>query len=188
MIIEIPWQVRKRGPMAMTIYSGVIERDGPQAEKFAEMLALQQPPGVKGTNDQFMRGKMCGEQFDMDNPMQRMVLERYRAKAKAAGVSIEGKYYYADVADEEGDPKAWFASRDDLAAYVRSRGWSCEQLGIRGPEVEVEDSPYCVSDEIVQEEIEKIRLEHPEAGATPREYADLQDELRRKLSGSLYGK
>ena len=181
----IPWQVRREGEDAETRYRDAIARG--ESERLAEIMALQQPPGISGTNDQFLRGKKNGEQFDMDKPFDKAVLEMYRQQALEAGVSIEGKYYFTRAADYPGDPRAWHASKEDLHAYLRSRKtWSGGQ--VEGEAFETEDTPYCVSDEIVDEEIEKLREQHPEAGRTEREYRDLQEEFRKKLSGSLYGR
>lgn len=185
--LDIPWNIKRAGPQAEAIYTKALSSG--QSERFAELAALRQPPGIRGTNDQYMRGLKNGGQFNVDKPLDRAFLGLCQDKARRAGVSLEGKYYSTQCAEEPGDLRAWFSNKDEEFAYIRSRGWTCRGGKIiKGPEVEVEETPYCVSDEIVDEEIEKIREEHPEAGATPRELADLKDSLRRKLSGVMYGK
>lgn len=182
-VAEIPYSVRQRGCEALFLKAVA----NGTSEKMAEMLALQEPPGIRGTNDQFMRGMKHGGQFNPDKPFDRMVIEDAKRQAKRAGISLSGKYYSSQCADYPNDPRAWFANKDDEAAYIRSRGWSCRGgKVVKGREVEVEHKPYCVSDEIVEEEVEKVLQEHPDLSR--RELEDLRESLKVKLSGAMYGR
>lgn len=88
--------------------------------RWAEMCALQQPPGVKGTDRAFMQGRY-GEQWLDGMPQdqaQRMVKE-----ARAAGINISGKFYMGGIADKRGhlDPAAWVESVHDVKKVAQQR-------------------------------------------------------------------
>jgi hypothetical protein len=89
-------------------------------ERWAEMIALQQPPGTKGTDRAFQQGRLDGNWMD-DMPVhqaQRMVRE-----AKAAGISIAGKQYVSGLADKRGhmDPMAWVSDTSDVKKVAQAR-------------------------------------------------------------------
>lgn len=88
--------------------------------KFAEMLALQQPPGTKGTDTVWMAGRHADPLAGAPENMKRW----YVARAKAAGIPTSGKVYMSEVADKRGpeDPGAWVGGLDDLIATTKQKG------------------------------------------------------------------
>jgi len=95
-------------------------------ERWATMVALQQPPGVSGVDRTFQEGHLDGNWLDKlpKKQAQRMIRE-----AKSAGISTAGRFYMSGIADKRGarDPKAWVSSRDDVLKVCKER-----KLIIRG--------------------------------------------------------
>lgn len=116
--MEYPLDVELAGSHAKKHYLKMIE-DG-QSPAFAEMCALQQPPGLKGTDRTFMQGRMNNEQFDS---MPRDHALRMISEAKAAGINPNGKYYSSGLADKRGvqDPEAWVDSVSDIQKVAEKR-------------------------------------------------------------------
>lgn len=88
--------------------------------RLAEMLALQQPPALKGTDRSFMQGRMNNEQL---NAMPSDHAQNIVALAKRAGISVSGKYYASGLADHRGpaDPEAWVDSAADVKRVAAKR-------------------------------------------------------------------
>jgi hypothetical protein len=132
------------------------------SHKFAEMVALAQPPGISGTDSVFLEGHCNGNQF-ANTPE---VGEYYRSVAEAAGVSTEGKVYKSGLANYPGDPKAWVSGRGDVLRVVRERNWSCEGAvrhdRVRGIYDGEPDVP--LADDLVDAFVEEAVREHPERG------------------------
>jgi hypothetical protein len=90
------------------------------APRMAEMLALQSPPAVKGTDRTLMQGRYNNEQFDA------MPLDHARGLlqiARKAGINPNGKYYCSGLADKRGpaDPAAWIDSVSDVQKVASAR-------------------------------------------------------------------
>jgi len=99
-------------------YVRMIE-DG-QTPAFAEMCALQQPPGTKGTDRAFQQGRLDGNWLD-DMPVHQA--QRIVREAKAAGIDISGKQYVSGLADKRGhmDPLAWVSDTSDVKKVAQAR-------------------------------------------------------------------
>lgn len=90
---------------------------------FADMLASQQPPGVKGTERAYMEGRNNNEDLGkMNNQLRNDLLET----ARKAGVSVSGKTYCSGLARFAHDPEAWVSGRDEVAAKCKANGWDCK--------------------------------------------------------------
>lgn len=91
--------------------------------RMAEMLALQQPPGVKGGDRAFMENRYNNQQLDQ---MPKDHAQKMVAEAKRAGISVSGKYYCSGLADKRGpaDPMAWVGGSDDVKAVAKARNLS----------------------------------------------------------------
>jgi hypothetical protein len=115
---DVPSEIVDAGPDAVKMYERLL-REG-YGHRWAEMCALKQPPGLKGTDRAFMQGRMNNEQLDK---MPRDHAETMVQQAKQAGVSVSGKYYCGGIADKRGaaDPLAWVSSSDDVARVARKR-------------------------------------------------------------------
>lgn len=88
--------------------------------RMAEMLALQSPPAVKGTDRALMQGRYNNEQFDAMPPDHARGLISI---ARKAGINPSGKYYCSGLADQRGpaDPAAWIDSVGDVQKVARER-------------------------------------------------------------------
>jgi hypothetical protein len=121
---EFPPELRNASPEAQRIFRTAMANGG--GYKFAIMVALQQPPGTRGTDRTLMEGKLGGGDLDKlpTRQAQRMVRE-----ARAAGINISGKTYMSGIANKSGhcDPRAWVSSVDEVKKVCKDRG-----LSIRG--------------------------------------------------------
>lgn len=91
-----------------------------QSERWAEMCALQQPPGTQGSDRAFMERRYNQEWLsDMPPHQARRILR----EAKAAGIDTTGKFYFSGLADRRGhtDPEAWVDSRADVERVAKKR-------------------------------------------------------------------
>lgn len=115
---DLPIEIRQAGPAVVAMYESLLSQG--YGQKWAEMCALQQPPGVKGTDRMFMERRANQEWLDdMPPDMARKILR----EAKAAGISTSGKFYMSGLADKRAhcDPAAWVDSIADVKRVASSR-------------------------------------------------------------------
>jgi hypothetical protein len=115
---DVPASVKAAGREAESHYLNMI-RDG-QTPRFAEMCALQCPPGLRGTDRAVMQGRLNMEWLSEVSPDNR---RRILAAAKKAGINTSGKYYQSGLADSRGpaDPAAWIDSAADIKRVAKER-------------------------------------------------------------------
>jgi hypothetical protein len=114
----LPFDIQNARPDIQQSYLRMV--DNGVAPRMAEMLALQSPPAVKGTDRSLMQGRYNNEQFDaMPQDHARGLLQM----ARKAGINPSGKYYCAGLADKRGpaDPAAWIDSVSDVQKVARER-------------------------------------------------------------------
>jgi len=154
----VPQSVISAGPDAVAHYKRSVASGA--TERFAEMVALQQPPGTKGTDRAFMQGRLAGEWM---NNMPKRQADRMVQDAKRAGINTSGRFYMGGLADKRGhmDPEAWVDSTADIVRVAQKR--NLEVHGIvdyvppdRGPPKEVEINP-----KILRENVRKYMKENP---------------------------
>jgi hypothetical protein len=157
--MSIPESVLALGREAIETY----ERALPYGERWAEMCALQCPPGTKGTERAFLEGRQNNEQFDSLPRRQAQYMIR---EAKQAGINPSGKYYVAGIADKRGwrDPAAWVSSNDDVLKVAQKR-----RLAVSGS-VNYDPGPAppqrkVLSESIIKEEVRKEKRKNPSADA-----------------------
>jgi hypothetical protein len=153
----IPFELRHASHEALQRY----ERALPYGERWALMVALQEPPGTKGTDRAFLEGRQNNEQLD-DMPRRQAA---YVAKeARQAGINISGKYYCAGIADKRGwrDPAAWVTSSDDVLRVARKR-----KLHVTGSvnydPGEAPPKRVLLSESIIKDELRKEKRKNPKA-------------------------
>lgn len=134
---------------------------------------------IQGTDSQFLSGSQDDDGFGNDQ-MSRQIAYR---KARAAGFTPTGRYI-SQIADELGDPKAWFSHKADVKRVCEERGYSCDGSGAKVKARPVDgpdpwDEPYRVADDIVQESVEK-ELAGQRIGTQER--MDLEESTRRRFS------
>jgi hypothetical protein len=113
---QMPPEIASARPEVQEAYLRAL----PYGRQWAVMVALQRPPGTKGTDRSFMEGRMNNQQLDAMPPLQARWLA---AEARAAGIDISGKYYCGGLADRRGwrDPEAWVSSVDDVRRVAVKR-------------------------------------------------------------------
>lgn len=152
-----PPEVIAAGPRALNLY----EKALPYGERWAAMVALQQPPGTKGTDRAFLEGRQNNEQLDA---MPKRQAEYVARDARQAGINISGKYYCAGIADRRGwkDPAAWVTSNDDVLRVARKR-----RLHVTGSvnydPGEAPPKRVLLSESIIKDELRKEKRKNPKA-------------------------
>jgi hypothetical protein len=114
----VPDNIREAGIEAARMYARLLAEG--YGHRWAEMCALQQPPGVKGTDRAVMQGRYAEQWLD-DMPTDQA--RRITREARAAGINISGKYYCSGLADKRGhcDPAAWIDSSADIKRVAVQR-------------------------------------------------------------------
>ena len=105
-------------------------------ERWAAMVALQQPPGTKGTDRAFQEGRLAGNQWDELPARQAKKMIR---EAKAAGINISGKQYVSGLANKLGhcDPRAWVSDLSDVRSVAKDRNLNVTgMVNIEATEIE----------------------------------------------------
>jgi hypothetical protein len=155
--MEIPVEVKRAGEEAIATYKRAL----PYGEKWAAMVAMQTPPGTKGTDRAFMEGRMNNQQLD-DMPVRQA--QYVASEAKSAGINISGKHYVGGLADKRGwrDPEAWVSNNDDVLKVAHKR-----RLAVSGT-VNYDPGPAdpkrkLISESIVREEVAKEKRRNPSA-------------------------
>lgn len=120
---DLPFDIQRSGKGVQEFYRKMVQ-DGVHP-RMAEMFALQQPPGVKGSDRAFMENRYNNQQLDL---MPKHQAQRIVAEAKAAGVSPSGKVYCSGLADGRGhrDPAAWVDGAGDVLRVARERNLTVE--------------------------------------------------------------
>ena len=125
------------------------------------MVALQTPPGTKGTDRAFLEGRQNNEQL---NDMPKRQAQYVAREAREAGINISGKYYCAGIADKRGwrDPAAWVTSNDDVLRVARKR-----RLHVTGSvnydPGEAPPKRVLLSESIIRDEMRKEKRKNPKA-------------------------
>lgn len=153
--MEIPQEVLHRGREAVERYRRAL----PYGERWAAMVALQRPPGTKGSDRAFMYGRLNQQQFD-DMPPK--MAARMLREAKAAGINTTGKYYVGGIADKRAytDPEAWVDSTADVLRVARKRNLTVEGIVSHKGEA-LPPKRTVLSETIISEEMKRYRKLHP---------------------------
>ena len=116
--ITLPHDIAVASSEVQHHYVRMVE-DG-QNPRFAEMCALQTPPGTRGTDRAFMEGRMAGNWADT---LPKGVAGKMMQEAQAAGISTTGKFYMGGIADKRAhrDPEAWVDSTSDVLRVAKKR-------------------------------------------------------------------
>lgn len=157
--MTIPSQVRDAGPAAVATYKAAL----PYGERWAEMCALQCPPGTKGTDRAFNQGRYNQQQFD---DMPKLMAERMLREARAAGISTAGKQYVGGLADKRAhqDPEAWVDSTADIVRVARKRNLTVEGI-VSHKGTPVPPKRRALSERVIREEMRHYRKMHPKMKA-----------------------
>jgi hypothetical protein len=153
--MQVPQQVSDAGYAAVETYKAAL----PYGERWAEMVALQTPPGTRGTDRAFNQGRLNQEQFD---DMPKKMAQRIIREAAAAGINTNGKQYCAGLADKRAycDPEAWIDSTADIVRVARKRNLTVEGI-VNHKGSPVAPKRTVLSEGIIQEEMRHYRKLHP---------------------------
>lgn len=163
--IELPPDIASASHEVRAHYVRMVQ-DG-QHPRFAEMCALQAPPGTRGTDRAFMQGRLGGEWL---NSLPKKQAAWLVGQAKAAGIDTNGKFYMGGIADKRGhlDPEAWIDSTADILRVAKKR--DLEVHGIvdyvppqKGPPKEVDINPRILREHVREEMKANPKLKRGEA-------------------------
>lgn len=149
--MEMPQSVISAGREAQELYRTSLANGA--SERFAEMCALQTPPGTRGSDRAFMEGRCNNQQLDQMPARQAKWLVR---EAREAGINPSGKYYVGGLADHRGwkDPEAWVSSVDDVKRVARKRNLHVEGA-VKHTGHEVPPKRKVLSERIIKEEMRR---------------------------------
>lgn len=176
---NLPSEVIAAGANAIATYKRALASGG--GERFAVMVALQQPPGTKGSDRAFMEGRHNNQQLD---DMPKMQAEWVAKEARKAGISIEGKYYCGGLADHRGhrDPEAWVSSNDDILKVAKKRRKMVTGAVNYDPGPEPPKRTL-ISESIVRDEVRRLKRADPRAKT-----AELREKVIEKHAYRVKGR
>ena len=154
---EIPAAVLRAGPEVVQFYVKLLSQG--QTQRWAEMCALQQPPGLKGTDRAYMQGRLNNQQLDNMAPVQ---AQNLLAQARRAGINVNGKYYAGGLADKRGaaDPAAWVDSVADVKKVAEMRNLTVE--GAVQHQGRPQPRPHVpLSERATRQMMQRERADHP---------------------------
>lgn len=111
-------EIDAAGPAAKAIFVQAMNTGA--GLEFAAMCALRQAPGSKNTDRAFQDG--ARRRMNEMDPVNR---HHIYAKAQAAGINTNGKYYKGGLGRYT-DPQAWVATADDVVATCKRKQLDCE--------------------------------------------------------------
>lgn len=161
-------------------------RDNGVEHVWAEMLALQDPPGIV-TDDTFLRGKMGGEQFS-EKPQ---TGDFYAKELIAGGGSPQGKVYLSGLARYAGDPEAWVGGRHDVAKVCKHRGWGVSgQVNVKFNQdcIDTNEPGVGLNPKIVDREVARDISEDPGVASTPKKKSEHWKQTFERLKPSYLEK
>jgi hypothetical protein len=155
---EVPYHIRAAGKAAEQHYLKMLAEG--QTPRFAEMCALQCPPGVKGTDRAVMQGRLNGEWLDQ---MPKHQAQRILAEAKSAGINPSGKYYQSGLADKRGpsDPAAWIDSAADIKKVAQARNLHVTGIVEHKAHDVPPPPPVALSDRVIRKLMPRYKNLHP---------------------------
>lgn len=154
----VPDSIRKAGMDATRMYKRLLSQG--HGHRWAEMCALQQPPGVKGTDRAVMQGRYAEQWLD-DMPADQA--QKITREARAAGINISGKYYCSGLADKRGhcDPAAWIDSAADIKRVAQQRNLTVRGIVEHQAVAVPPPRPKPLSERLIREMSAVERKRHP---------------------------
>lgn len=133
--------------------------------KLAEMLALQQPPGLKTDNTYVTRAKTVGDIMANGLPHDRAIMARTLENAKRLGYKVnQNDTYEPQLADCSGDPKAFVPAdspRHHIKKVCEETGRECHgvvEVKGRQPDRDPLDTPRGLAEDLIQEKmVEEVK-------------------------------
>lgn len=154
---DVPASILAAGRAAEEMYARL--RSEGLSHKWCEMVVLQQPPGLRGTDRSFMEGRYNNQQLDAMPPDH---ARNVVTLAKRAGINPSGKYYSSGLADKRGpaDPAAWVDSTSDVKRVAMERNLTVSgQVQHKGQEMPPVRKP--LNERLTREMMGVERTNHP---------------------------
>jgi hypothetical protein len=144
---------------------------------FAAMLAMQQPPGTKGTEKAFLEG-----QQHWADKLSPVVAKKLFDAAKKAGISTQGKKYIGGLG-KASDPMAWISTQDDVRAVLKAKGLSSTgSINYKAPDQEFKKK--ALADDIVEDyaarEVAKDPALAEKIKKNPKKIRELKEKIIHK--------
>lgn len=142
------------------------------SHSLAEMFALQQSPGISGTDSQFWAATGHLTNRFNDSPGGKAIGKYYKERAeKMAPGCTSGAVYMQGVSPEAGHPLGWVKNRSDVVRALKARG--CDSEGIvnfKAAESQRDKVPVPLAPDIVKREVNARCARNP--GADRRAVAE----------------
>jgi hypothetical protein len=155
-------------------YAAMVARG--EYPRAAAMFALQSPAGSRNTDRAFCEG--ARRQMDGMLPLnQKKVL----AAARAAGISVDGKFYKGSLG-RPNDPAAWVTCADDVLAVCKARNLDCQ--GVITHKAHFEDRPAKktpLAPDIVKTFERDYMAKNPALAAEAKKNPKVRKELRERI-------
>lgn len=154
------------------------------------MFASGVTPACKSDGTIFPGHLTGGRQFQSPE-----LRRRYLAKARAAGVSTDGKVYVGALADSPGDPRAWVDNVGDQKKLLEERGWNSDgDVKVKAPDV-APPPPVRLAEDLIQDRLEiELEKRYPDAQngkvvkIKKKELAELREAIIEKHGAPARGK
>ena len=146
------------------------EEEAAQAARFADMCQSRIPPGAFATERALMQGRIQNGGVESMHPT---VRDMYIKKARAAGVSPQGKTYCSQLARFAGDPQAWCASQSDVVDIAKKRNLTIKACNVKGVKKDEKPNNRRLSDRAIKDLARNYVQENPDLGRKPRELVEM---------------
>lgn len=134
-------------------------RAGGMGHACAEMLALQQPPGLHGTDSIFMAGSVNGKQFERApwlGKAYKQISERLRPGCTS------GAEYKSQLAKYAGDPDAWVKGTSDVKRAAAIKGVDVDGVSVSHKSSAVcEKAPVPLAPDILRRHASRMMAVNP---------------------------
>lgn len=133
-------------------------RKAGSSHKLAEMLALQQPPSLQGTDSIFMAGQVSGNQFEKSPWLGKAYKQ---ISEKLAPGCTSGAVYKSQLARFAGDPLAWVRGTADVKKAAAIKGVDVDGVSVSHVSPVREKPPVPLADDILQARVKLEMLKNP---------------------------
>ncbi len=149
-----------------------------ESPRMALMLAMQQPPGTKGTDSVFnaAENRRVGQQYSDE------YMSKITAIAKRAGVDTTGKTYNGQLGKYH-DPHAWVSGLGDVRAAAKAKGYRIEgAVNVDHLDENAPPKPAPkLSERLIREQTENVVAQNPGIAAkvaqSPRAAKTLREQI-----------
>lgn len=160
-------------PKRLAIYRKVLRTDG--SPRFAEMCAMQQAPGSKGTDRAFSEG--AWKQMEHMDPWNRDQIVKL---ARKAGINTSGKCYKGGLGHYT-DPAAWVSTADDVLAVAKAKNLTVTGAVTHHGRV-ADPKRTKIAKDIVERNVRRELRQNPALAEKVRKNPKLLNSVREKVA------